>query len=86
MADDIVNDMLERVRQACPDITENQLSVIEHQIRNDWGGNETYIQKKRISTAQKQKAVDEYIGGRPVEVIRKKTGVSRSTLYRHLKK
>lgn len=86
MAEDIVDYMLNEIKRGIPEISEQVLSEIEEKTRHEWGGDEVYISKKTITTAQKQKAVTEYLGGRPLRDIEKEHGVSRATLYRHLKK
>jgi hypothetical protein len=86
MSDDFVSDLLKRLKRLLPSISDQELESFEESIRNDWGGAEPYIAKKKISAEKKKRAVDEYIGGRPLKEIREKTGVSRASLYRHLKK
>ncbi len=86
MADDIVDYILQEVKVQLPEISEAQLTAIEEKTRSEWGGDEAYVGKKKIKHSQKQKAVTEYIGGKPLKLIRQETGVGRATLYRHLKK
>ena len=86
MAQDIVDTMLLEIQQTMPDIQEEMLAAIEEKIRMQYGGQECYVGKKRIKYSQKQKAVTEYLGGKPLKDIEKNQGLSRRTLYRHLKK
>jgi len=86
MADDIVDYLLREFRESFPEASEETLSALEEKARGEWGGDEAYVAKKKIKMSQKQKAVTEYIGGKPIKDIKKNTGVGRATLYRHLKK
>jgi hypothetical protein len=90
MADDIVDFMLKEIREALPHISEQELQekldVIETKTRTEWGGDAAYVAKKKITPAQKIKAVKEYLGGKPFKAIKDSTGVGRATLFRYLKK
>jgi transcriptional regulator of acetoin/glycerol metabolism len=84
VADDFVSSLLAKLKKLLPSATDDQLTLIEDEIRTEWGGEEPYIAK--TDKRRKDKAVNQYIGGTPIKEIRKKTGISRATLYRHLKK
>lgn len=90
MADDIVDFMLKQIKKAFPEInteqSEEKLVEVETEVRSEWGGDTAYVAKKKTTKAQKQKAVSEYLGGKPFSKIKETTGVARATLYRHLKK
>jgi len=86
MAQDIVDYMLNEIKRGAPEVSEEMLAEIEEKTRIQWGGDEVYISKKTTAAAQKQKVVTEYLGGRPLCEIQKELGISRATLYRHLKK
>lgn len=86
MTQDVVDYILQEIKAEIPSITDEQLEAIEEKTRQQWGGDDAYVAKKKIKHAQKQKAVSEYIGGKPLKLIRQETGVGRATLYRHLKK
>lgn len=86
MLKDVVDYMLDEIKAEIPAITDAQLAAIEAKTRQEWGGDEAYISKRKIKHAQKQKAVNEYINGIATKEIKKNTGVGRATLYRHLKK
>jgi DNA invertase Pin-like site-specific DNA recombinase len=90
MATDIVDYILKEIRDALPEMSTEELqaklSAVETKTRSEWGGDAAYVAKKKNTTAQKQKAVAEYLGGKPFSKIRETTGVGRATLYRHLKK
>lgn len=86
MALDVVDYMLQEIKTEIPAITDEQLQAIEEKTRQQWGGDEAYISKKKIKSSQKDKAVNDYIDGMALKEIKKSTGVGRATLYRHLKK
>jgi len=86
MAADIVDAMLEEFKAVFPNASAEVLQHIEEKIRTEYGGDECYIAKKKIKSTQKQNAVTDYLGGKPVSQIEKDQGLSRRTLYRHLKK
>lgn len=86
MALDVVDFMLQEFKSEIPAITDEQLQQIEDKTRHEWGGDDAYISKKKIRAAQKERAVNQYIGGDSLKDIKKQTGVARATLYRHLKK
>jgi Mor family transcriptional regulator len=86
MADDLIKDVLDKVRQADPSFTEEMAKRIEEQVRNEWGGADVYIAKRRIPETAKEQAVKDYLDNKPIPDIQKNKGLSRSTLYRALKK
>jgi DNA invertase Pin-like site-specific DNA recombinase len=88
MKDDFVSYVVKLVAKICPSLDAQAALELEDQIRQDWGGNEVgYIAKKRpITPEKKAKAIQEYIEGQDVKEIKKHTGISRTSLYRHLKK
>jgi DNA invertase Pin-like site-specific DNA recombinase len=88
MKDDFVSYMVILVAKICPQLDEQSALELEDQIRQDWGGSEVgYIAKKRkIAPEAKDTAVQEYISGQDLKEIKKNTGISRASLYRHLKK
>lgn len=86
MADDLLDESAQAIKIAFQEIPADKIDAIFEQLRQKWGGNEAYIAKRKITNQQKQKAVTEYIGGKPLKDISKDTGVGRATLYRHLKK
>lgn len=86
MAEDLIKDVLDKVKRADPSFTEEMAKRIEEQVRNEWGGSEIYIAKKRIPETAKQQAVKDYLDNKPIPEIQKNKGISRSTLYRAIKK
>jgi hypothetical protein len=86
MAQDIVDYMLNEIKRVMPEISDQSLIEVEEKARHEFGGDEVYISKKSMTSAQKQKVVTEYLGGRPLREIQKDHGISRATLYRHLKR
>ncbi|HEU4708747.1 MAG TPA: hypothetical protein VFS17_05490, partial [Methylophilaceae bacterium] len=60
---------------------------VEQQIRREYGGSEVWISPpEKIPKQKKDKAVKEYLDGKPVEEVTVRNGISRATLYRHLKR
>lgn len=88
MKDDFISYIIHLVAKVCPSLDEEAALELEDQIRQDWGGSDVgYIAKKRRPPPEmKDKAVHEYIAGEDIGTIRKHTGISRASLYRHLKK
>lgn len=88
MKDDIVTYFIKIAQKVCPALDAKAALELEDQIRRDWGGQEPYISKNSSHREQmKNQAVQAYLTtNKPVERIEKETGISRASLYRHLKK
>lgn len=94
MSTDLIRDLLDKVLAAVPSFTREMASELEQQIRAEWGGEEIYVGKTTtgrrgrpsIPIAVQQKA---YIDGKtdvPTADLTRKHGISRSTLYRLMKR
>lgn len=88
---DIVSTLLDMVLQMAArsggSFDEAMALEVERQARQQYGGSEEYV-KKRESTheAKKTEMVREYLDGKEVGEVTRRHGVSRASLYRHLKK
>lgn len=86
MQDDLILEFIKAVRDMDSSFTEMMANQLESQMRQRYGGEEIYIPKKKIQVTQKERAKQEYLEGKPIEETTKKNGISRASLYRHLKK
>lgn len=86
---DIVEDMFYRVKEILGDGFEGEivlkLEKAEQSIRQDWGGTEPYIAKRRISNTKKQKIIDDLRKGVPVKKVVNDSGVSVTYAYNLLR-
>jgi Mor family transcriptional regulator len=81
---DILRRILDRIQEMQPSISEEQAVEIEKQIRQEYGGDEGYIQKK--SAAERRKKIERMFDGRNAEEVQQSMGISRATFYRSLKR
>ena len=86
--DDIVSDILNRVRNALGDVLtvemERRLIAQENEIRNAWGGNDVYVQKtKRVE--KRMNVMQALRNGKKISDIRREYGVSRTQIYEYLR-
>jgi transcriptional regulator of acetoin/glycerol metabolism len=86
--DDLISDIMKRLLALCGDsFSEAQALQIEEQLRQEYGGCEHWISPPpKVPKQAKEKAVTEYLEGKPINEVIAKNGISRATLYRHLKK
>lgn len=86
---DFVLHLLELVRKAQPEFTEEQAEQVEQQIRKDWGGERPLIAKHasriRSRLQEKKERVRAQVGTKPDSEIIDREGISRATLYRWIK-
>lgn len=89
--DDIVSDILNRVRNALGDVLtvemERRLIAQENEIRNAWGGNNVYILKTNRSDRWKKRdcVIKEIKNGKKIDEISSELGLSRTRIYQYLK-
>ena len=84
---DIVDDILRRVRESSPSLTNDMSRQIELSIRRDYGGSRVYV-RQTCRSEQKEKSEKialEYING-SVDQVTERFGISRATLYRMIKR
>lgn len=85
--DDIVSDILSRVRNALGDVLtvemERRLIAQENEIRNAWGGNDVYVQKTKRNE-KRAKVMMALDNGKRLDEISKEYGVSRSRIYAYI--
>lgn len=86
--DDIVSDILNRVRNALGDVLtvemERRLIAQENEIRNAWGGNDVYVQKRRHNE-KRMNVMQALRNGKKINEIRREYGVSRTQIYEYLR-
>jgi len=85
---DLVRELLELVHRANPAITAEQLSQIEQEFRERFGGMRTRIakRKKHPNTEQRARVFAQALTDAPTSEIVESNGISRATLYRYLKR
>ncbi len=85
--DDLIRAMLHMVMEMDASFTDAMSAQVEQQLRLQYGGEKVWIKPyPRIPHEKKDKAVKEYLEGMPIEQVVLKNGLSRASLYRHLKK
>ena len=88
--DDIVSDILNRVRNALGDVLtvemERRLIAQENEIRNAWGGNDVYVQKINRSDRNKKRGcvINAIRNGKRIDEISSEFGLSRARIYQYL--
>jgi transcriptional regulator of acetoin/glycerol metabolism len=89
---DIVLVVLDMVRTTTPEVTPEQISAIEQRVRIQYGGMRARIAKRKTHTTKEQRekairdALDLTKSDIPIEDIARENGVSRSSLYKYLKR
>ena len=91
---DLIQHLLAMVRAEFPQCTDSQAEHIDDRIRAAWGGQRVHIAKHRHRRAGNpakppellQRAYTDALGNEPNEVITRRHGISRATLYRLVKK
>lgn len=86
---DIVLEILNRARQAAPELTDDKLRQIEESVRADFGGIRFRVakRKKHLSREERLKVFEVAITtNTPNEEITRTSGISRRTLYRLIKR
>jgi hypothetical protein len=79
---DIIDDALQRVMDAVPELTREMAWKIEEQLRRDWGGSDISVKKRGAAWRAKKEKARELIGIKSTKELQDETGLSRSTLYR----
>ena len=85
-APDFLRIVLARVRETQPAYTAEQSAQDEQHIRHKWGGKRPYIAAHAPAMRIAREKVRQQIGTRPDAEIISEHGISRSTLYRWIKK
>lgn len=84
---DFVHDVVERVRARHPGMTEQEALDLEREIRQAWGGERVFVAKDMRRRHHVRAAiVADGLTSAPTEQILTKHGISRSTLYRLMKR
>ncbi len=86
LADDIIEDVLEHVRQVCPAFSDDQAREVDRRARQVWGGTEPYVYKGVPRRIVREETDHELRNGRSIDAASARLGVHRSTIYRILKK
>ena len=81
---DLIADVCRRFRQLDADISELLASRVEKEARQAYGGERIYVANQVLR--DKARALEGVVQGRPVREMAKELGVSRITIYRHLKR
>lgn len=82
---DIVLDILARVREEFPEISEERALEIERGIRRDWGGERLHIAKDMKRRPHERKRIRDKVKKHGVaKTMKEERGISRATLYRML--
>lgn len=83
---DIVDDFLGRLAALVPTVDPLAATRLEQDLRQAWGGGETYV-GKRLSTSTRQRILESGLRHqRQLGTIIGAPGLSRSTVYRALRK
>lgn len=83
---DLIECLLQAVREVQPSFTEEQALQIEQQFRRDWGGERVNIAKRAPLLRRARVRVLTEIGTKPDKEVAKGNGISRRTMYRWLSK
>lgn len=88
--DDIIEDIFIRIKEVLGDEFQGQIVVklagIETKIRQDWGGTEPYIAKKRDIQKRKAAALEKLKQGLSVKLAAKQSDVSENYIYMMLRR
>lgn len=91
---DLIEDLLAMVRAEFPQCTDSQADRMDERIRELWGGQRLHIAKHKHRKPGRvakdpqvlQRAYADAIGPEPTAEVTRRHGISRSTLYRLVKK
>lgn len=85
---DILQVVLQRVRAAGATLTDEQAQQVEDAVRAELGGLRARVpkRKKHPSREQRQAIFQEAMGSASDAEITERHGISRATLYRHIKR
>lgn len=87
---DIVTDLLKRVLEYSAKgdggFTEDMALQVEKEIRNEYGGGDAYVQQPDRLTPLRKQRVQAELKNEPPEIVSRRHGLSRSTMYRLLRK
>lgn len=84
---DVIRELINRLLDAAHregTLTESVALEVERTFRKEFKGEQFYV--KREPTPKITAAVTDYLSGQPLEQITKHHGISRATLYRHMKR
>lgn len=83
---DIIECLLQAVRDAQPSFSEELALQIEQQFRHEWGGEQVKIAKRAPLLRKAREKVLAEVGTKPDREVAKENGISRRTMYRYLAK
>lgn len=83
---DIIQRLLQMVREVQPSFSEEQALQIEQQVRHEWGGEQVKIAKRGPLLCCAKKKVRAEIGIKSPQELQSEHGISRTTLYRWIGK
>ena len=85
---DIVAELLRTLAEFMPDLPQDMAQDLEARLREDFGGQRTYIPKRRRhhGNHEKQQIYQDGLGPESTEQITQRHKISRATLYRHMKR
>lgn len=87
---DIVDDIFTRIKDILGDEFQGQIVVklddVETKIRQDWGGTEPYIARKKDIQKRKSVALEKLKCGLSVSEAAKQSGVSETLIYTMLRR
>lgn len=88
--DDIVDAIFRRLVTLTPGFTEAIIRQVESEVRQQYGGQRVYVAKRtntrRLTRDDLERIYRDGISMKPTDEICEEHQISRSTLYRHLKK
>ncbi len=88
---DIVEDIFARVKQILGDEFKGDIAIKlkneEEKVRQSWGGSHQYVSNQRWrNRKKKEQALEDLNKGVPVNEVVKSKGISRTEVYRLLKR
>ncbi len=87
---DIVRELIERLLEASGregTFTESVAREVERSFRRQYSGEAYYVKRLPVAMRDTQQSVtDAYLAGESTDQICSENGISRSTLYRYLKR
>lgn len=82
---DLLDRMIERLRQIEPTFSESMAVELEMQLRHEFGGEKHWVYK-RIPPGELAERVRQRFNGRNAGQVAEELGIHRATVYRVLKK
>lgn len=85
-AQDIIQSLLKLVMEAQPTFSEEHAIQVEQQIRHEYGGEQVKIARRAPMLRAARAKVRAEIGVKSVKALCQEYGVSRSTIYRWVRR